>query len=55
MSALHDIKHEAKPSDLLALKPHAECFILLKARAKQCFNYFKEFPEKYFDKNMFAG
>ena len=46
------IKHEAKPSALLASRPPAECFILRKARARKCFYYFKEFPEKCFDKNV---
>ena len=49
------IKHEAKPSALLASRPHTECFIWCKARARQCFYYFKEFPEKRFDKNVFAS
>ena len=44
------IKHEAKPSALLASRPRVECFISRKARARQCFYYFKEFPEKRFDK-----
>ena len=43
------VKHEAKPSALLASKPQAECFISRKAQARQCFNYFKEIPEKCFD------
>ena len=44
------IKHEAKPSALLASRPPAKCFILSKPRARQYFYYFKEFPEKRFDK-----
>ena len=49
------IKHEAKLSALLALRPFTECFISLKARARQYFYYFKEFPEKRFDINVFTG
>ena len=49
------IKHEVKPSALLALRVHAECFISRKARARECFYYFKEFPEKPFNVNVFAG
>ena len=49
------IRHEAKPSALLALRPHAECFISRKARARQCFYYFKGFPEKRFHKNVLAN
>ena len=48
------IKHEAKPSALLASRPHAECFILHKVRARQCFYCFNEFPEKHFDINVFV-
>ena len=48
------IKHEVKPSALLPLRPLAECFISRKARASQCLNHFKEFPETL-DENMFAG
>ena len=34
------------PSALLALRPHAECFISHKAQqGNECFNYLKEFPE----------
>ena len=37
------IKHEAKPSVLLASRQrHAKCFILRIARARPCFNCFKE-------------
>ena len=36
------IKHEAKPSALLALRQCAKCFILCIARARPCFNCFKE-------------
>ena len=49
------IKHKANPSALLASRPHAECCILHKAQARQCFNNFKEFPEKRFNKNVLAG
>ena len=49
------IKHEVKLIALLALRPHAKCFISRKAQARKCFNYFKEFPEKRFDNNLFAG
>ena len=43
-------------SALLASRPHAECFISHKAQqGNECFNYLKEFPEKCFDKNVFAG
>ena len=43
-------------SALLASRPHAERFISHKAQqGNECFNYLKEFPEKCFDKNMFAG
>ena len=49
------IKHEVKPSALLALRLRAECFISRKAQARQCFYYFKEFPEKRFDINVFTG
>ena len=49
------IKYKVKPSALLASRPLAECFISRKARARQCFSYFKEFPEKHFDKNVFAS
>jgi len=40
------IKHEAQPHAILASRPLAECFISCKARARQCFNYFKEFPQQ---------
>ena len=36
------IKHQAKPSALLASRQHTECFILPIARARPCFSYFKE-------------
>ena len=49
------MKDEAKPSALLASRPCVGCFILCKAQARQCINYFKEFPEKHFDKNVFPG
>ena len=49
------IKHKMKPSALLASRPPAECFFSCQARARQCFYYFKEFPEKCFDKNMFTS
>ena len=49
------IKHEAKPSVLLASRPRAKCLISRIARARQCCYYFKEFPEKRFDKNVFAS
>ena len=49
------IKHEAKLSTLLASMPRVEYFISRKARVRQCFYYFKEFPEKRFNKNVFAG
>ena len=71
MSALHDIKyevhsralyfawdvmkHKVKLSALLVLKPRAECYISHKAKARQCFYYFKEFQEKCFDTNMFVS
>ena len=48
------IKHEMKPSALLASRSHAECFISHKTQARQCFYYFKEFPEKRFHKNVFG-
>ena len=32
-----------------------EYFILHKAQARHCFNYFNEFPEKFLDINVFAG
>ena len=44
------IKHEAKLIALLVLRPHAKCFISHKAWTRQCFYYFKEFPEKCFIK-----
>ena len=49
------IKHEAKPSTLLASRLHTECFLSRKARARQCFYNFKELPEKHFDNNVFAS
>ena len=36
------IKHKAKPSILMALRQHVKCFILHIARARLCFNCFKE-------------
>ena len=45
MSALHD--------NYKASRPHAKYFISRKAR--QSFYYFKEFPVKRFDKNMFTN
>ena len=45
-------KHEAKPSAFLTPRPCAKCFISCEAQARQCF---KEFPEKCFNKNMFAN
>ena len=36
----------SSPSALLALRQHAEYFILRKARAMPCFNYFKEFTHE---------
>ena len=39
------IRDEAKQSALLELRPCAESFILRKAPARQCLNYFKQFPE----------
>ena len=36
------IKHEAKPSALLASRQHTKCFILRIARARPCYNGFKE-------------
>ena len=36
------IKQDTKPSILLALRPSTECFISHRARARQCFNCFKE-------------
>ena len=41
-SAICKIKHEAKLSALLASRQCAECFILCIARARPCFNCFKE-------------
>ena len=63
MNALWDIKHEARGVDANKARGEAECFISIeaecfisrKARARQCFYYFKEFPEKCFDNNVFAG
>ena len=40
------INHEEKSSALLALRQHAECFILHIARARPCFNCFKEFTHE---------
>ena len=41
------IKHEAKPSALLPSRQCAECFILCMARAKLCFNCYKEFTHEH--------
>ena len=49
------VRQKAKLGASLALRPLTESFILHKAQVRQCFNYFKEFPEKRFDKNMFTG
>ena len=42
VSAIRKIKHEVKPSALLASRQCTECFILRIARARPCFNCFKE-------------
>ena len=49
------IKHEAKMSALLALRPGTKCFIFHIARARQCFNYFVEFQGEHLDINVLAG
>ena len=49
LSASHETKYKAKPSALFASRHHAEHFISHKTQAKQCFNFLKEFPEKYLD------
>ena len=54
-SALRNIKHEAHGRDANKARGKAKYFILHKAQARQCFNYFKEFPEKCFDENVFTG
>ena len=41
-----DANKEAKPSALLASRPHAECFISRIARARQCFNCFIGFSRE---------
>ena len=41
------IKHEVKPSALLALRQHAECFVLCMARARLHVNCFKVLYHKY--------
>ena len=38
------INIEAKPSAILASRPSAKCFIFHIARARQCFNCYREFP-----------
>ena len=40
------IKHEVKPSAILASRQHTECFILRIARARPCFNCFKEYTHE---------
>ena len=42
MNAMHKIKHEACGQDANKAWGKAECFILRIARAKPCFNCFKE-------------
>ena len=37
------IKHKAKPSASLALRPNANCFILCIAQARHCFKNFHEY------------
>ena len=41
-AAERPIMHEVKLSVLLASKQHTECFIVCIARARLCFNCFKE-------------
>ena len=48
------IKHELKPSDLLASRPCTECFILQKAEASEYFNYLKRISKIYHNINVFV-
>ena len=41
-SAIPKIKHEARGRDANKVQGEAECFILCMARARPCFNCFKE-------------
>ena len=49
------IKYEVKQSTLLASRLCNEYFISRKAGVRQYCYYFKEFPQKRYDKNMFAS
>ena len=48
-----DIKHEVRSRD--ANKARGEAKYIKQEQLRRCFYYFKEFPEKCFNKNVFTS